>query len=115
MRKVAGVLIASVGLALGGTAIASAGDDDDDRRSAGIARGSGLEIEIDPELDARFSPRAVNAVQAAAIVERAFPGARAVEAELDEEDGDPIWEIEFVRAGREDEVDVDATSGAILR
>ena len=44
----------------------------------------------------------------------ANPGFGQTEAELDEENGGPIWEMEFVRAGREGEVDVDADTGAIL-
>jgi uncharacterized membrane protein YkoI len=69
-------------------------------------------LEIDPELDARFGPRPVNAVQAAGIVTGRF-GGRVVEAELDEEDGRPIWEMKLVGADVS-EVDVDATNGAIL-
>ncbi|MFC4069800.1 PepSY domain-containing protein [Actinoplanes subglobosus] len=90
-----------------GTALAMA---DDSSRSTG----SGFEIEIDPELDAQFGPRPVNAVQAAAIVTRRFPGARVLEAELDERGGGPIWEVEFRLNGDEDKVDVDAVTGAIL-
>lgn len=102
--------IAGVALPLAaGTALANAKDSRDDVRAA-----AGLEVEIDPELDARFGPRPVNAVQAAAIVERRFPGARVIEAELDEQGGGPIWEMEFLLGGREREVDVDAVSGAIL-
>ncbi|MET0414768.1 MAG: PepSY domain-containing protein [Actinoplanes sp.] len=98
---VAGVAVPLVA----GTAIATAKDS---RSSAGF------EIEIDPELDARFGPRPVNAVAAAAIVAERFPGARVVEAELDEEGGRPIWEIEYVLRGSGREVDVDAVDGQIL-
>lgn len=124
MRKLVMVVMAGVGIALGGAAVARAGEDDGDRRAGAITRdgdddgrrvADGLEVEIDPELDVQFGPRRVNAAQAAAIVEAAFPGARATAAELDEEDDDPIWEVEFVRGGREDEVDVDATTGTIRR
>lgn len=102
--------IAGVALPLAaGTALAAAKDSRSDTRTA-----AGLVIEIDPELDARFGPRPVNAVQAAAIVESRFPGSRVREAELDEQDGGPIWEMEFVIGGRKSEVDVDAVSGAIL-
>ena len=45
-------------------------------------RNAGFEIEIDPERDAEFGPRPVNAVQAAAIVTRQFPSARMLGAEL---------------------------------
>ncbi|WP_197945846.1 PepSY domain-containing protein [Phytohabitans suffuscus] len=96
---------------LGAAALATAGDDD--RRRTG-ANEAGFEIEIDPELDARFGPRPVNAVQAAAIVTERFPGARVIEAELDEEDGEPIWEIEFILRGDEREVDVSGNDGRIL-
>ena len=137
-RAVLAVVVAvGVGVPLAiGTAIASAGEDDrrvisstsssardagddrivrDDRVDNRVGDDPGFEIEIDPRLDARFGPRPVNAVQAARIVEQAFPGARVVEAELDEENGGPIWEIEFILNGREREVDVDAVTGAILR
>jgi uncharacterized membrane protein YkoI len=112
MRRSLLVAFTIVGVALplaAGTALATAKDSRDDTRTA-----AGFELEIDPELDARFGPRPVNATQAAAIVEQRFPGARVIEAELDEENGGPIWEMEFVLGGREREVDVDAVSGAIL-
>ncbi|WP_326549838.1 PepSY domain-containing protein [Micromonospora sp. NBC_01813] len=128
MRRavLAAIVAVGVGVPLAvGTAMASA---DDDRRvvrsgnssvvataTSGSGSGSGFEIDIDPELDARFGPRPVNAVQAAQIVEQAFPGARVTEAELDEENGGPIWEMEFILNGREREVDVDAVTGDILR
>ena len=73
-----------------------------------------FELEIDPELDARFGPRAVNAADAAVIVEEAFPGARVTEAELDERDGGPVWEMTFELGGDEREVEVDADDGTIL-
>jgi uncharacterized membrane protein YkoI len=92
-----------------GTALATAKDSRD-----GVRAAAGFEVEIDPELDARFGPRPVNAVRAAAVVEQRFPGARVIEAELDEQDGGPIWEVEFLLGGREREVNVDAVSGAIL-
>jgi hypothetical protein len=54
----------------------------DERRSAPTPRATtNFELEIDPELDARFGPRPVNAVRAAAIIANAFPGARVTEAE----------------------------------
>ncbi|GGQ87569.1 PepSY domain-containing protein [Couchioplanes azureus] len=116
MRKA--VITAAAGFALvltAGTAVASAKDRDERRVAvpAAPARPS-FDLEIDPELDARFGPRRVNATQAAAIVENAFPGARVTEAELDEAGGAPIWEMKFERNGREGEVDVDATTGALL-
>ena len=67
---------------------------------------------IDPELDAQFGPRPVNAVRAAEIVTARF-GGRVVEAELDEENGRPIWEMGLAGAAV-DEVDVDAINGAVL-
>ncbi|HWS32794.1 MAG TPA: PepSY domain-containing protein [Actinoplanes sp.] len=92
-----------------GTALAMA-DDSADRRNTS----AGFEIEIDPELDAKFGPRPVNAVQAADIVTRRFPGARVLKGELDERAGGPIWEMEFRLRGNDNEVDVDAVTGAIL-
>jgi uncharacterized membrane protein YkoI len=109
MRRPLLIVVTVAGVAVplaAGTALATA---DDRARSA-----AGFEIEIDPELDARFGPRPVNAVQAAAIVTQRFPGARVLEAELDERDGGPIWEVEFRLNGDEEEVDVDAVNGAIL-
>lgn len=105
------VAVTGVGVALGaGTSLAVANDRDD--RVAAPPGGPAFELEIDPELDARFGPRPVNAVQAAGIVTGRF-GGRVVEAELDEEDGRPIWEMKLVGADVS-EVDVDATNGAIL-
>ncbi len=105
------VAVTGVGVALGaGTSLAIANDRDD--RVAAPPGGPAFELEIDPELDARFGPRPVNAVQAAGIVTGRF-GGRVVEAELDEEDGRPIWEMKLVGADVS-EVDVDATNGAIL-
>ncbi|GAA1646563.1 PepSY domain-containing protein [Actinoplanes couchii] len=127
-----GATIAGAGVFLAvGTALASADDSaerrgggttagieiEDERRSGSATAGSttaGFEIEIDPELDARFGPRPVNAVQAAAIVTQRFPGARVIKAELDKRDDRPTWEVEFVLGGREDEVEVDAVNGAII-
>ncbi|HYN96806.1 MAG TPA: PepSY domain-containing protein [Pilimelia sp.] len=113
MRKLVLTLAAAVGLALvAGPPLASAKDGDDDRgRPAG---GRPFELEIDPELDARFGPRRINATQAADIIVAALPGARVTEAELDEDNGRPIWEMTFVFGRSEGEVDVDATTGAIL-
>jgi hypothetical protein len=108
MRPPLLIAVLAVGVAvplIAGTAVAGAKE----RRTA-----NGFEIEIDPDLDAKFGPRPVNAVAPAAIVTRRFPGARVVEAELDERAGRPIWEIEFVLRGSEREVDVDAVDGRIL-
>ncbi len=112
MRRSLLIMITVAGVAVplaAGTALATA-DDSAGRRGTA----AGFEIEIDPELDARFGPRPVNAVQAAGIVTRRFPGARVLEAELDERDGGPIWEMKFQQGGDEGEVDVDAVTGAIL-
>lgn len=111
MRRIllAGITAVAVGVPLvAGTALAVASSDDRTRSDAGF------ELEIDPDLDAAFGPRPVNATQAAAIIARQFPGARVTEAELDERGGGPIWEMTFVLRGGEREVDVDAVSGAIL-
>lgn len=94
---------------IAGTALAVAADDRSRTRAS-----AAFEIEIDPELDAAFGPRPVNAVQAAAIVTQRFTGARVTEAELDERDGGPIWEVKFVRPAGGGEVDVDAVTGLIL-
>jgi uncharacterized membrane protein YkoI len=103
------IIVAGVAVPLAaGTALATADD------SAARRNTAGFEIEIDPELDARFGPRPVNAVQAAGIVTRRFPGARVLEAELDERAGGPIWEMKFQLGGDEGEVDVDAVTGAVL-
>ncbi|MGN9776315.1 PepSY domain-containing protein [Micromonospora sp. H33] len=113
MRRAATWTVAVTGVALPlivGTALASAKDGRD--RVATPPGGPGFELRIDPELDARFGPREVNAVQAAEIVTARF-GGRVVRAELDEAGGRPIWEMKLdgARAG---EVDVDATTGAVL-
>ncbi len=106
------VTVAGAAAALvAGTAVASAKDGDE--RVAVPDNGPAFELEIDPELDARFGPRPVNAVQAARIVTARF-GGRVVEAELDEENGRPIWEMKLAGAAV-DEVDVDAIDGSIGR
>ena len=94
-----------------GTTVALA---DDDYRAPAALAVAAFEIEIDPELDARFGPRPVNAVRAAGIVTDRFPGARVTEAELDEAGGGPIWEITFEAGDGENEVTVDAITGTIL-
>lgn len=105
------VAVAGAGVVLSaGTSLATADDGDD--RIAAPAGGPAFELEIDPELDARFGPRPVNAVRAAEIVTARF-GGRVVEAELDEENGRPIWEMRLIGADV-GEVDVDATNGAVL-
>ncbi|MEV6598601.1 PepSY domain-containing protein [Actinoplanes sp. NPDC051346] len=114
MRRAVITAVVAVGLALAGTAVASAKDRDERRVAVPASGRPSFDLEIDADLDAQFGPRRVNATQAAAIVENAFPGARVTEAELDEAGGAPIWEMKFERSGREDEVDVDATTGAIL-
>ncbi|OJF12807.1 PepSY domain-containing protein [Couchioplanes caeruleus] len=115
MRKAVITTVAGIALVLtAGTAVASAKDRDERRVTAPAPGRPPFDLEIDPDLDARFGPRRVNATQAAAIVEDAFPGARVTEAELDEEGGAPVWEVKFERSGREGEVDVDATTGALL-
>lgn len=113
MRRILLVAVSVVGVGLplvAGTALATAKDSRDNVRSS-----AGFEIEIDPELDARFGPRPVNAVQAGTIVVQRFPGARVLEAELDERGGGPIWEMKFALNGDEREVEVDAVDGTILR
>jgi uncharacterized membrane protein YkoI len=117
MRKSVLVITAGVGLALvAGTSLASAKDRDDRRPALTTPRADRppFDLEIDPELDAEFGPRRVNAAQAAEIVADAFPGARVTEAELDEENDGPIWEMKFELGGGKREVDVDADTGAIL-
>ncbi len=114
MRRAALVAVTVAGVAvplIAGTALATAKDS---REQTGSRSGASFEIEIDPRLDAKFGPRPVNAVQAAEIVTAQFVGARVLEAELDERNGGPIWEVEFVLGGRERDVDVDAVTGAIL-
>jgi uncharacterized membrane protein YkoI len=86
-------------------------DDRDDESVARTADGLPFELEIDPELDAEFGPRPVNAVRAAEIAVGEF-GGRVVAAELDEEGGRPIWEIELAGAAV-GEIDVDAIHGRI--
>ena len=113
MRRAAlvAVTVAGIGIPLiAGTALASAKDGRD--QVATPPGGPPFELEIDPELDARFGPRPVNAVQAAGIVTARF-GGRVVEAELDEENGRPIWEMELAGAAVA-EADVDAINGDIL-
>ncbi len=109
---VLGLPAAPVPPAAGSTVIALTGSDDGDDESTGrTADGLAFELEIDPELDAEFGPRPVNAVRAAEIAVAEF-GGRVVAAELDEEGGRPIWEIELAGAAV-GEIDVDAIDGRI--
>jgi uncharacterized membrane protein YkoI len=113
MRKAALIAITVVGIGLplvAGTALATANDRRD--RVAVPADGPAFDLEIDPDLDAQFGPRPINAVQAADIVTSRF-GGRVVEAKLDEEDGRPIWEMELAGASVS-KVDVDAINGTII-
>ncbi|GGK29010.1 hypothetical protein GCM10010124_22210 [Pilimelia terevasa] len=116
MRTTLITAIAGITLALVvGTATANAKDRGERRTPPASPGGQpGFDLEIDPELDARFGPRPVNASRAAAIVADAFPGARVTEAELDEADGVPIWEVKFRQGRGQAEVEVDAITGGIL-
>ncbi|MGB2568558.1 PepSY domain-containing protein [Micromonospora citrea] len=110
MRKAVLLVVAVGGMLAAGTAIASAKDGRD--RVATPPGGPAFELRIDPELDARFGPRPVNAVRAAEIVVARF-GGQVTRAELDEEGGRPIWEMKL-RGARVGEVDVDAVDGTVL-
>jgi uncharacterized membrane protein YkoI len=117
MRRTVLTMVTGAGLVLAliaGTALANAKERDEQPSTSTPRAIPNFELEIDPELEARFGPRPVNAVQAAAIIADAFPGARVTEAELDERNGGPIWEMKFDIGGDEDEADVDAVTGAIL-
>ncbi|MGX1567879.1 PepSY domain-containing protein [Streptomyces sp. NPDC055506] len=101
-----------------GAAVASAGQPE--RAPSGqqvtvrAASSAGFEIEIDPELDAQFGPRPVNAVQAAGIVTDSRPGARVVKVELDEEGGRAVWEVEAQDGSGGLEALVDAFTGQLV-
>ncbi|AXG78782.1 PepSY domain-containing protein [Streptomyces paludis] len=121
MRKTKLLALVGGGLLLSvtvGAAFASAGQAE--RAPAGgqatvrAASDVGFEIEIDPELDAQFGPRPVNAVQAAQIVIAGNPGARVFKVELDEEGGRAVWEVEARVAAGGIEVLVDAFNGRIV-
>lgn len=96
-----------------GSDVGSSDDDSSDGEEQVAETGDGqrFALEIDPELDARFGPRPVNGAQAAEIAVQRF-GGRVLEAELDEEAGRPVWEIELTGAAA-DEVVVDAIDGRI--
>lgn len=116
MRTTVVIALAAVGMALSltvGGALASAGQTEPDTGARTAA--GGFEIEIDPELDARFGPRQLDAAQAADVVTVRFAGARVVKVELDKDDKRPVWEVEAQRAGDTFTVDVDATDGRIHR
>ncbi|MDK1474854.1 PepSY domain-containing protein [Streptomyces sp. 549] len=116
MRTPVVITLAAVGMAISltaGGALASAGQTD--AGATAQPRAGGFEVEIDPELDARFGPRVLNAAEAADIVTARFPGARVLKVELDKDDKRPVWEVEADRAGDGFKVDVDATDGTILR
>lgn len=76
--------------------------DDDDHRDADRARRGALAGEIMPLADL------------ARIVQQRYPG-RLVEAELDEDDGIPVYEIRMLQGnGRVVELEVDARDARIL-
>jgi len=52
--------------------------------------------------------------QATAAAEKAVPGGELLESELDSEDGNVIYEFEFLDQGAERKVIVDAGNGRIL-
>ncbi|GGZ89518.1 PepSY domain-containing protein [Streptomyces bluensis] len=118
MGKMKVLSIIGGGLLLSGTvgaAFATAGESDSTSREAvRTAAAPSFEIEIDPELDARFGPRPVNAVDAAETVTAAEPGARVVKVELDEEGGRAVWEVEAQLGGGSIEALVDAFTGEIV-
>ncbi|MEU6524514.1 PepSY domain-containing protein [Streptomyces sp. NPDC046924] len=120
MRKAKLIALAGGGVLLSvtvGAALASAGQSEQASSGEQVtvrAASAGFEIEIDPELDARFGPRPVNAVQAAGIVTDSRPGARVVKVELDEEGGRAVWEVEARDRGGEIEALVDAFTGRIV-
>ncbi|MEU5525087.1 PepSY domain-containing protein [Streptomyces sp. NPDC047860] len=101
-----------------GAAFAAAGQSEQappgERMSVRAASSAGFEIEIDPELDAQFGPRPVNAVQAAGIVTDSRLGARVVKVELDEEGGRAVWEVEAVDGSAGIEALVDAFTGQLV-
>ncbi|MFC5957740.1 PepSY domain-containing protein [Streptomyces pratens] len=104
-------------LTVGATlAVAGQGEQEPENQQATVRAAStaGFEIEIDPELDARFGPRPVNAVQAAGIVTDSRPGARVIKVELDEEGGRAVWEVEAQDGTGEVEVLVDAFTGQLV-
>ncbi|MEV4788286.1 PepSY domain-containing protein [Streptomyces tuirus] len=121
MRKTKVFTLLGGGLLLSvtaGAALASAGqaEQEPQGRQATVRAASpaGFEIEIDPELDAQFGPRPVNAVQAAAIITDNRPGARVIKVELDEEGGRAVWEVEAQDGAGDVEALVDAFTGQIV-
>ncbi|MER6402458.1 PepSY domain-containing protein [Streptomyces viridosporus] len=121
MRKAKLITLAGGGVLLSvtvGAAFASAGQSErapsGEQVTVRAASAAGFEIEIDPELDARFGPRPVNAVQAAGIFTDSRPGARVVKVELDEEGGRAVWEVEAREGGSDVEALVDAFTGRIV-
>ena len=121
MRKAKLIALAGGGVLLSvtvGAAFASAGQSEGapsgEQVTVRAASAAGFEIEIDPELDARFGPRPVNAVQAAEIFTDSRPGARVVKVELDEEGGRAVWEVEAREGGSDVEALVDAFTGRIV-
>lgn len=59
------------------------------------------------------APQLIGATRAVAIAEKAL-SARALEADLDHEKGQMVYEVELVRGGSLYEARVDATSGKLL-
>ncbi len=58
-------------------------------------------------------PQPIGATRAVAIAEKAL-SARALEADLDDDHGRMVYEVELVRGGTLYEARIDATSGALL-
>ncbi|WDV49656.1 PepSY domain-containing protein [Streptomyces coeruleorubidus] len=121
MRKTKVFTLLGGGLLLSvttGAALAAAGQEGQEpqgrQATVRAASPAGFEIEIDPELDAQFGPRPVNAVQAAGIVTDSRPGARVLKVELDEEGGRAVWEVEAHDGAGDVEALVDAFTGQIV-
>lgn len=57
----------------------------------------------------------ISLAQAQAIAQKAAPKARLVKSELDNEDGNVIYEVELLENGRERKVVIDAGNGKVLQ
>ena len=78
-----------------------------------VGAGLSVQAEDDKALD-NLRSLAVDMNQAVALATQAVPG-NPIEAELEEEDGKMVWEVEVVTAENQIvEIEIDAQSGEIL-
>lgn len=81
--------------------------------TAALSAGAAF-ADSDPQEIALFQ-NAAHDIRAAIATAEDATGGKAVEAEFDEDDGTGMWEVETVAGTRRAEVQIDATTGAVVK